>query len=254
MPGRPDSKRARVIARVGGAMYLVIIALGALGEGAVRGSIIVPGNAAATAANLRSMEWLWRLGVVGEIVVLTCATALAVVLYVLLRRVSRELALMAVLFNLVAIAIEGVSAVSLATSLLPLGNASYLTAFTAEQVQALAMLSIRSHSLGFGVALVFFGVECVILGYLIFRSRYIPRSIGVLMQIAGVCYAINSFALLLSPPLSSRLFPAILLPSLIAELSLALWLVVKGIRAEQWDQHVRARFVGTPDLGASPSS
>lgn len=255
---RLDANRARFVARAGGVLYLLIIVLGALGEGVVRGSIVVAGNATATAANLRSMEWLWRLGVVGEIVVLTCATALALVLYVLLRRVNRELALMAVFFNLVSIAIEGVAAVSLATALLPLASTSYLTAFAPEQIQAMAMLSIRSHTVGFGVALIFFGVECVILGYLIYRSAYMPRSIGILMQIAGVCYAVNSFALLLSPRLASQLFPTILIPSLIAELSLALWLLVKGVRAEQWDQHghsIRSATVpaaaATSDVGAA---
>jgi hypothetical protein len=233
-----DAKRAQLVARIGGALYLIIIVLGALGEAVVRGSIIVPGNATATAANLRSMDWLWRLGVAGEIVLLTCATALALILYVLLRPVSRDLALVAVFFNLVCIAIEGVAAVSLAAALLPMTNAAYVNAFTPEQLNVMAMLSVRSHTVGFGIALIFFGVECVILGYLISRSGYIPRSIGVLMQIAGVCYVINSFALLLSPPLSSWLFPAILLPSLIAELSLALWLLVKGVRTEKWDQHL----------------
>ena len=207
-----DAKRARLVARVGGVLYLIIIVLGALGEVVVRGRIVVPGNATATAANLRSMEWLWRLGVAGEIVLLTCATALALILYVLLRPVSRDLALGAVFFNLVSIAIEGVAAVSLAAALLPMTHAAYVNAFTPEQLNVMAMLSVRSHSAGFGVALIFFGVECVILGYLISRSGYMPRSIGVLMQIAGVCYVINSFALLLSPPLSSRLFPAILIP------------------------------------------
>src|SRR5687767_8369387 len=96
-----DAKRARFVARVGGVLYLIIIVLGALGEAVVRGSIVVPGNATATAANLRSMEWLWRLGVAGEVVLLTCATALALILYILLRRVSRDLALAAVFFNLV---------------------------------------------------------------------------------------------------------------------------------------------------------
>ncbi len=234
----PDAKRARFVARVGGALYLVIIILGALGEAVVRGSIVVPGNAAATAANLRSMEWLWRLGVAGEVVLLTSATALALILYVLLRPVSRDLALVAVCFNLVCIAIEGVAAIPLATALLPVSNAAYVNAFTPPQLDAMAMLSIRSHSTGFGIALAFFGVECVLLGYLIFRSGYMPRTIGVLMQIAGVCYVINSFALFLSPPLSSRLFPAILIPSLIAELSLALWLLVKGVRASSWDEYV----------------
>jgi len=161
-----------------------------------------------------------------------------------LRPVSRDLALVAVFFNLVCIAIEGVAAVSLAAALLPMTNAAYLNAFTPEQLNVMATLSVLSHSVGFGIALIFFGVECVILGYLISRSGYMPRSIGVLMQIAGVCYVINSFALLLSPPLSSRLFPAILIPSLIAELSLALWLLVKGVRAEKWDQHVHAGLAG----------
>jgi hypothetical protein len=231
-----NAKTARRIARVGGVLYLLIIVIGALGEAAVRGSIVVPGNATATAANLRSMEFLWRLGVAGEIVLLTCATALALIFYVLLRPVSCDLALMTILFNLVCIAIEGVAAVSLAKALLPVSNAAYLNAFTPEQLNVLAMLSIRSHTIGFGVALVFFGVECVILGYLIFRSSYMPRPIGVLMQIAGVCYVINSLALILSPPLSSRLFPAILLPALVAELSLALWLLIRGVRAEEWEQ------------------
>jgi hypothetical protein len=233
-----DAKSARLFARVGGVLYLVIIALGAAGEAVVRGSIVAPGNATATAANLRSMEWLWRLGVAGEIVLLTCAVALALILYVLLRPVGRDLALLALLFNLVSIAIEGVAAVSLASALLPMTSAAYASAFSPEQLDVMAMLSIRSHSTGFGIALIFFGVECVILGYLIFRSRYMPRVIGVLMQIAGVCYVINSFALLLSPPLSTRLFPAILIPSLIAELSLALWLLARGVGVDKWDQHV----------------
>lgn len=233
-----NAKRARLVARVGGVLYLIIIILGALGEAVVRGSIVVPGNATATAANLRSMEWLWRLGVAGEVVLLTCAIALALILYVLLRPVSRDLALLAVFFNLVSIAIEGVGAVSLAAALLPMTGAAYVNAFTPEQLNVMALLSVRTHTAGFRIALIFFGVECVILGYLISRSGYMPRTIGVLMQIAGVCYVINSFALLLSPPLSSRLFPAILIPSLIAELSLALWLLVKGVRADNWDQYV----------------
>jgi hypothetical protein len=233
-----EAMRARLIARAGGVLYLVIIALGALGEAVVRGSIVVPGNATATATNLRSMEWLWRLGVAGEVVLLTCATGLALILYVLLRRVSHDLALVAVFFNLISIAIEGVAAVSLASALVPLSGASYLNAFAPEEINAMAMLAVRSHTVGFGVALVFFGVECVILGTLIYRSGYMPRSIGILMQVAGVCYVINSLALLVSPPLSSRLFPAILIPSFIAELSLALWLLVKGVRTEAWDRHL----------------
>lgn len=235
-----DATRARFLARIGGVLYLIVIVIGATGEAVVRGRSVVPGNAEATAANLRSLEWLWRLGVAGEVVLLICAIFLALILYILLRPVSRDVALAAVFFNLICIAIEGVAAVSLATALVPLASAPYLRALAPEQTHAMAMLAIRSHSTGFGIALIFFGVECVILGYLICRSGYMPRPIGVLMAIAGVCYAINSFALLLSPPLSSRLFPAILLPSLIAELSLALWLVVKGVKVAKWEEQAQS--------------
>jgi hypothetical protein len=161
---------------------------------------------------------------------------------VLVRPVSRPLALLAVFFNLVSIAVEGVAAVFLATALLPLTNAAYGNAFSPEQLNVMAMLSVRSHTLGFAIALVFFGVECVILGRLISQSGYIPRAIGVLMQIAGVCYVTNSIVLLTSPPLSSRLVPAILVPPLVAELSLALWLLVKGVRARKWDQYVQGEL------------
>jgi hypothetical protein len=82
---------------------------------------------------------------------------------------------------------------------------------------------------GFGVALIFFGVECVILGYLIYRSTYLPKAVGVLMVAAGASYLINSFSLVAAPPLASALFPLILLPSLVGESSLALWLLVKGV-------------------------
>jgi hypothetical protein len=175
-----------------------------------------------------------RLGVVGEVVLLACATALAVIFYVLLRSVSPELALAAAFFNLVCITIEAVAAVSLASALFPLSSASYLNAFTPDQIATMATLAIRSHTTGFAIALVFFGVECVILGHLIHRSGHLPRLIGRLMQVAGLCYVVNSLAVLLSPPLASRLLPAILMPSLIAELSLALWLLVKGVDAEKW--------------------
>ncbi|HUF26418.1 MAG TPA: DUF4386 domain-containing protein [Gemmatimonadaceae bacterium] len=236
----PDAKLARRIARLGGVLYLIIIILGAAGEAVVRGSIVVPGNAAATAANLRSMEWLWRLGVAGEVVLLLSATGVAVILYILLRPVNRELALAAIFLNLVSIAIEGAAAVALAGALMPMTSAAYINAFSPEQLGAMTLLAVRLHSTGFGIALIFFGVECLILGYLIIRSRYLPRPIGALMQIAGVCYIINSFALLLSPPLSSALFPAILLPALVAELSLTLWLIVKGVRESEWNERAHA--------------
>ncbi len=115
-----------------------------------------------------------------------------------------------------------------------LGDADYLKAFTPDQRQALAYISLRAHDNGFGFGLIFFGITCLVVGYLIVKSGYLPKALGILMQIAGVSYLVNSFALILNPPLAATLFPAILLPPFVAELSVALWFVVKGVDLEKW--------------------
>lgn len=224
----------RHLARLGGVLYLVIIVGGLFGEALIRNRFIVPGDATATAANIRAMESLWRLGIAGELFMLSCTVALALILYVLLRPVSRDLALLAVFFNLVSIAVEATNELQLVAALFPLGNTGYLSGFEPEQLHALASLSLRSYSYGFGASLIFFGWECLVLGYLIDRSGYFPKAIGVLMQIAGVCYLTNSFALLVAPTVAARLFPAILVPAFVGEASLCLWLLVRGVNAERW--------------------
>jgi len=103
----------------------------------------------------------------------------------------------------------------------------------------MASLSLKSHSYGFGVSLIFFGCFCLVIGYLIFRSGYLPKALGVLMQIAGLSYLTNSFALILAPAVANRLFPAILVPAFIGEASLCLWLLAKGMNVEKWEERAR---------------
>ena len=222
----------RSLARVGGALYLTIIAIGAFGEMGIRGRILVPGQPSATAANLESLETLWRVGLVAELVLLVCGTALAAIFYVLIRPVSRTGALLALLFNVVSLAVEAAVALYLATALFPLTREEYRSAFPPEQLAALSLWSMQSHSYGFGLALVFFGAFCVVMGALIYRSGFIPRILGALLLVAGICYVANTFTLILSPALAGRLFPWVLLPAFVAELSFAIWLLLKGaIRA-----------------------
>ncbi len=224
----------RVLGRIGGVLYLISIIMGLFNEAFVRNRIIVSGDATATAAKIRSLESLWRFGIAGELFQLTCCVALAWILYVLLRPVSRDLALLATFFNLVAIAIEAAVQLNLLAALFPLGSAAYLRAFTPEQIYAMTSLSVKLHGYGFGVGLIFFAWVCIVWGYLIFRSGFLPKAVGVLMQIAGLCYLINSFALLLAPTLANRLFPAILIPALVGEASLCLCLLIKGVNIEKW--------------------
>ncbi len=219
MTDRTVETSPQLYARIGGALYLIIIVLGIFGEAFVRDRIFVSGDAAATAANLRSMESLWRFGIATELFLLICAIALTLIFYVLLRPVSKELALLAVFFNLVSVAVEAVAALDLV---------------------AMASLAIKSHSHGFGVALIFFGCVCLIDGYLIFRSGYFPKTIGVLMAIAGLSYLTNSFALILVPTFANRIFPAVLVPAFVGEASLCLWLLVKGVNVPKWKEQASA--------------
>ena len=235
----------KLCARIGGALYLIIIVIGLFGEAFVRDRLIVSGDAAVTAANIMSHESLWRFHIAAELFLLICAVALLLILYALLRPVSRDLALLAVFINLVSIGIEAATTMYLLQALFPLGNAGYLKAFTREQLYAMASLSLKSHGYGFSVSLLFFGCFCLIVGYLIFRSGYLPKTIGVLMQIAGLSYLTNSFALILSPAFANRLFPAILLPAFVGEASLCLWLLVKGVNVPKWQKQVSVgRFSG----------
>ncbi len=230
---RPDLS-PRMLARIGGMLYLVIIVGGLLGETLIRTRLIVPDDAAATAANIRAEETLWRFGIGAEFLMLACTVALALIFFVLLRPVSRDLALLAVLFNLVSVAVEATNELRLVGALVPLDDPEYLSAFGPEQLDAVSSLSVELYGYGFGAGLIFFGCECLVLGYLIFRSDYLPKALGVLMAIAGACYLTNSFALLVAPTVADRLFPTILLPAFVGEASLCLWLLVRGVNGEKW--------------------
>jgi hypothetical protein len=225
-------------ARIGGVLYLIIIVIGLFGEAFVRENLIVSGDATATANNIVTSQLLWRIGVAGELILLVCAVALTLIFYVLLRPVSRNFALLAAFFDLVSIAVEGAIALNLVAALFPLGDAGYLKAFEPHQLHALAYLSLKAHGYGFGISLIFFGCACLVLGYLIFRSGYLPRILGVLMQIAGLSYLTNSFALLVAPAFADLIFPAILIPAFIGESSLCLWLIVKGVNVPKWQEQV----------------
>ena len=240
MTDLPFKMPLQKFARIGGALYLIIIAVGLYGEAFIRERIIVSGDALATAANLRSMESLWRFGIVAELVLLLCAVTTTWIFFVLLRPVSVELAWLATFFNLVSIALEAAIQFTLLAALFPLGNAAYLKAFTPQQLSTLAYLSVKLHGYGFGISLIFFSAYCIVMGYLIFTSRYFPKALGALLQIAGLCYLINSFALLVAPNFADRIFPAILVPAFVAELSLALWLTLKGVDTAKWEQRASA--------------
>jgi len=240
MTDRAVETSPQVYARIGGVLYLIIIVAGLFGETFVRGTLVVSGDATATANNIMASQLLWRIGIAGDLIMHVCDVPLMLVFYVLLRPVSKNLALLAVLFNLIATAVLVAYKLNLLVALFLLGGAGYLKAFEPHQLHTLMYLFVKADGYGFGIGLIFFGFECLVVGYLIFRSRYLPKILGVLMQIAGLCYLLNSFALLLVPTFANMIFPAILVPAFIGELSLCLWLLVKGVNVPQWEEKASA--------------
>jgi hypothetical protein len=227
-------------ARIGGALYLAIILLGAFAEGFVANKLVVSGDAAATAHNILTSAGLWQLSVAGDLIVVLCAVPLLWIEYLLLRPVSKQLVLLALLLNLVSLAVEAISKLFLIVVVPTLGSPDYLKAFEPQQLQVLANLALRSHDVAFNIALIFFGFTCVVNGYLIFKSRYLPRFVGILMQIAGLSYLTACFAALFAPAFADLITPAILLPPLIGESSFCLWLLIKGVNIAKWKERVSA--------------
>ena len=226
----------QVYARIGGVLYLFIILAGIFGELIVRGKLIVEGNATATAQNISAANLLFRAGLVGDLLMHVCDVPLIVIFYVLLRPVSKVLALLATFFNLVQTSVLAANKLTLLAVLVFLGDSGYLKAFEERQLHALAFASLSLHEYGFGVGLVFFGFRCLVVGYLIYRSEYFPKTLGVLQVIVGLSYLTNSFALFLAPALADKLFPGVLLPAFIGEVAMCLWLIIKGVNLQKWPQ------------------
>ena len=235
MINRAIETSPQVYARIGGVLYLIVIVIGFCNEFFVRDKLVVSGDVTATANNIRASESLWRVQIAADLILLVCAVALTLILYVLLRPVNKNLALLAVFFNIVEFPIEAVSKLFLFAALFLSGNADYLKAFEPHQLHALVNISLKLHDYGFGIDLVFFGFACLVYGYLLFRSGYFPNTLGILMAIAGLSYLTNSFTLILAPAYAGRIF-LILALALIGELSLCLWLMVKGVNVSKWNE------------------
>ncbi len=230
----------QLYARAGGTAYLILIVAGLIGEMFIRNRLIISGDPSGTAQNIHMHPLQWRISIASDLIMHICDAVVAMVYYVLLKPVNKNLALVALFLGLVQTAVLVANKMNLVMPLLLLSNSAYLNSLDPHTLQTLAYLSVAAHDYGFGIGLIFFGCECLIAGYLIFKSGYFPRILGIMIQIAGICYLVNSFALILSPALAHAMFPAILLPSFIGELSMCLWLLFKGVNLDKWKERAIA--------------
>jgi hypothetical protein len=220
----------RPSARITGAVYLLYFLTAVLGGFFTRG-IVVDGDAAATANNLLAHQALFRLGLATGLIATACYIAVTALFYDLFKPVSRGLSLLAAFFSLVGCAILAFASLFQLAPLVVLGGGQYLSVFKVEQLRALAFLFLELYGEGVNICFVFFGFYCLLIGYLIFRSTFLPRILGLLMAFAGL-----GWLTFLSPPLANHLSPYILVLGFVAELALMLWLLVMGVDVQRWKE------------------
>ncbi|RDS80384.1 DUF4386 domain-containing protein [Dyella psychrodurans] len=223
-----------VLARIVGIVSLIGIATGAFDIGYVRNALVVDGNAAATAHNILAHQTLFRFGFTAHIVLLLCNIPDEVISFILFRRVNAVIAGIAMGCGLVGTAIEGLDMLSAYVPLQVMSEGSALGMFAPQQLQTMSYLSMQLQNVGLLISFVFYGLDEMLAGYLIFRSRFLPRVLGILLGLAGFSYFTDGFTSFLAPSLNSHLMPYLLFPCLPGEGLYALWLAIKGVNVAKW--------------------
>lgn len=223
------------VARSAGVLYLIIIVAGIFAQFFVRMSLIDPSDAAATAAAVQGAESLFRMGIAADLVMITADIAIALAFFVLLEPVSRALSLLAAFFRLVQATILGFNLMNLFVGLeLVTGGAGPLGGVGEAQRHALALMFFEAHGTGYAVGLAFFAFSLFLLGYLIYRSGYLPKALAVLLMVAAAGYLADTLArTLLTDYAAVQPFfdAAVFGPAVVAEVATALWLLIRGVRS-----------------------
>lgn len=221
----------RTKARMAGVFQFLEGLTSAGGQVVILGSLVVEGSAATTATNILAHQQLFWLGFASSLLGVAFHLAWALLFYDLLKPVNRSLSLLALCVILVGCAMQALSSLLYLAPLLVLQGGSALGAFTPHQLQDLSLVFLKLNARAYDIYLVFFGLWCVLIGALIFRSTFLPRILGVLLMIDGV-----GWMLYLVPPLAQQLFPLIAVAAGLAEFPLLLWLLVVGVNAERWKE------------------
>jgi len=225
----------RFKARITGVLYLLTMVTGIFAQGFISGRLVVEGDAAATATNILTHRGLFELGFTVYLIEMACQIAITALFYDLLKPAGRSVSLVAAFLGLAGCVIKTFGRLFYIAPLFVLGGASYLSVFSPEQLQALALLFLKVNDRGAGIALAFFGFYALLTGYLIIRSTFLPRILGVVSVVAGV-----GWLTFLYPPLGYRLFPYIAPFGLLGALALILWLLVVGVNEQRWKEQVSA--------------
>lgn len=227
--------------RLAGVLYLIVLASGTFGEFVVKNSL-VSNDAAATARNILTSEQFFRLGFAGDLVDIACYVGVTIILYLLLKPVTPGLAMASAVFSFIGAAIGAAVSLLYFTPLALLSGAPYTAAFASDELASLARMALRLHTLGYNICLLFFGLHMILAGFVMQAAPFLPRVLGWLLALGGLCYLINSGALFVWPSLFMLIYPYILVPAVASELLLALWLLLAGIDSKKWRASVNLRL------------
>lgn len=226
----PIDESQRKATRVVGFTYLFAIVAGVFAEFYVRDHLIVYDNAAETARNIMAHERLFRFGIAANLTTFAADVVLLTALYVVLRPVDRNLALLAAFWRLIETTFLAATALNDLDVLRLLSGADYLRAFEADRLHALARLSIGAHGAAYQIGLLFFGFGSTVFCYLWFKSNYIPKALAAWGVFASLLVGTSAFAFIIFPNLAKIAQPGIYAPIFFFELIMGFWLLLKGLR------------------------
>lgn len=228
---------ASKLARLTGVLYLLIIVCAGFSQGAVREMLVINGDAAATAQNILKDSFLFRIGLVTDLIAFLCDAGVAILFYYLLKPVNKGLALTAAAFRLIAHpAIGSLNLVNHYAALKVVESPGFISTFDPVQAQEWSLMFMELHNMGYLIAGAFFGIHCLLLGYLLYRSDWFPEWTGILIILAAFGYLIESFGFVLLPEMKNIFGWIVGLSAGIGEVSLTFWLIIRGIRVS--DQNI----------------
>lgn len=216
-------------AKLVGFLYVLQMAVAIFGDSFVRGRMIVRGDAVQTAANIAASERLFRFSLVTDLVVYATVILLVWGLYMILKPVNRDIALLALFLRLVEIAILAVTILGAFATLTFLGGAAYLRPFDTGQLQALTYASLRVYGAGFSIGFVFLGLGSAVFSYLWWKSRYIPRVLAAWGIFSSLVLSLVTLVVIVYPALGAAIGLTYMVPMFFYEVGLGLWLIIKGL-------------------------
>ena len=219
-------------ARIAGVLFLISLVAGGFGEAYVPMKVIVSGDAAATTANIKAHDFLFRLGFACFLIESLCDIGLAVIFYALLKPVNKQLSLLAAFFGLVGTTLFATAELFFFLPTFILGDSAWLTTFSPDQLNSLVLLSLRFFGFGVAISSLYYGMGWLVRSYLMFRSGYLPKFLGVLMAIGGLAFVVQAFGRVIVPNFPSSMLMPLLFPG---ALLLTVWLLVKGVDKAKWE-------------------